>query len=558
MQHRYTTPTKFLAALLALTVFGSSPFIASADTTKTAAIVEQGEQIYGKGLLISGQPLKAKTQGNTEVSGQHLACISCHRRSGLGSYEGKVQIPPIAGRALLTAPSAVSPQPLAQTTKGYTEASLKQAIQSGITPDGRVLNSLMPHYELGGQDSDALIAYLKTLSASDSPGVDALSMHFATVVSKDIPAKRRKIMLGLIQKYFPLAVPASPKKKPLIQTPQSRAALFQNMRRQRVPNYFPARKLELHVWELKGPHSSWGKQLENYYRKQPVFAIIGGLAEGPWSPVHEFCEHHEAPCLFPNTVQPVVDEHDFYNVYFTKGLSVEGETVAKHIGQAGEPHGKILQVFRRGDSAAEQAAAGLREEASELKLGQVSERAITLRGSPTPDYWKQLLKKEQPEHLVLWLKPADLKSLKAIATTSAGLKRLYLSATLMGTISPSLPEKLQPLTYLTHRYLVPDTPAYKQIDNFMQSHAIDGKQNPDDRWLIGDTEWAMNLLSEAVRQMKYNSRELLVETVEMLVSRKPPLLYPRLGLAADQRFASKGCFVVPLNKPTQAVWIVPD
>ena len=518
--------------------------------------VEQGKRIYREGLLISGKPLEAKTEGNMDVSGEYLACISCHRRSGLGSYEGKVQIPPIAGRILLAGQLTANSPQSAQSTKGYTEASLKEAIRSGVTPDGRTLHPLMPRYEYQDQDSDAMIAYLKTLSAHDSPGADAQNMHFATVVSEKVSPERRKVMLALMQKYFPPAERASATKKKPIQTAQSRAALFQNMRRSRVPNYFPARKLQLHVWELKGPHSSWTKQLENYYRKQPVFAVIGGLTEGSWSPIHEFCEHHVLPCLFPNTVEPVVDEHDFYNVYFTKGLSVEGETVAKHLEQTADRN--IVQVFRRGDSGAEQAAAGFLEEALELKLKNIHQQPIKPRASLSANFWKQLINKEHPENLVLWLKPSDLKNLKAIATGSSELKRLYLSATLTSTVRPDLPEKLQPLTFLTHRYLVPDTPAFKQIDDFMRSHAVDIAQHPEDRWLIGDTEWTMSLLSEAVRQMKYNSRELLVETVEMLVSRKPPLLYPRLGLAADQRFASKGCFVVPLNQPDQAKWIVPD
>jgi hypothetical protein len=92
----------------------------------------------------------------------------------------------------------------------------------------------------------------------------------------------------------------------------------------------------------------------------------------------------------------------------------------------------------------------------------------------------------------------------------------------------------------------------------MRSHAGMDGLNTEQRWLAGDTEWSMGLLSEAVRQMKYSSRELLVETVEMLISVKPSVFYPRLGLAADQRFASKGCFVVPFNRPEQAEWLVPD
>lgn len=537
-------------------IIGFSSSTAPAGVKHTMAAVQQGKRIYREGLLNSGKPISAKTQGNMEVSGQYLACINCHRRSGFGSYEGGVQIPPIAGRILF--PTQTDKSSSAQQPNSHTEASLKQAIRTGITADGRKLNPAMPRYELQDRDLDTLIAYLKTLSVQDSPGADAQSLHFATVVSDGISPKRRELMLELMRKYFAPAEPNNVKKMEPIQTPQSRAAMFQNMRRLRIPNYFPSRKLELHVWELKGPSSGWTKQLERYYREQPVFAVLGGLAEGSWQPVHEFCEHKELPCLFPNTVEPVIDEHDFYNVYFTKGLNLEGESVAKHLEQSGELGLKVLQVFRQGDSLAQQAAKGLREEAAELGLKSVHDHAINSHGPISIGFWQQLLQKEHPDILVLWLKPSDLTDLKAIDITASGIKHLYLSATLSGTISPPyLSEQIQPMTYLTHRYLIPGTPAYAQVDSFMASNAADIADHTDDRWLIGDTLWSMSLISEATRQMKYNNRELLVEMVEMFVSRKPPLLYPRLGLAADQRFASKGCFVVQPNKPELAEWIVP-
>jgi cytochrome c553 len=536
-------------------MLGSAACNASANGNKPLTVIEQGKQIYRDGLLISGQPLVASTPGELEATGQYLACVSCHRRSGLGSYEGSVQIPPIASRILFP---TQSDSRLAQVSKAYTEASLKETLQSGITPDGRMLSPLMPRYRFQTQDMDALIAYLKTLSAHDSPGADAQNLHFATVVSDKTPAKERKLMLELMQKYFPPAsVVVKPKKPQQLQTPQSRAALFQNMRRLRVPNYFPARKLQLHVWELTGPHSSWAKQLDRYYREQPVFALLGGLAKGSWQPVHEFCEHNEVPCLFPNTIEPVVAEHDFYNLYFTKGMNVEGAAVAKHIQQTGATHGNIVQVFRRGDTTAERAALGLYEEARQLSLNPIHDRIVSQRGAISPAFWTQLLRENRPENLVLWLKADDLKSLAAIGNATAELRHLYLSATLTGTLNPMLTKKLQPLTYLTHRYLVPTTAAYEQVDTFMHNNAFEFAQHPEQLWLAGDTVWAMSLISEAVRQMKYNSRDLLVELVEMMVSRKPPLLYPRLGLADDQRFASKGCFVVPLNKPDQAEWIIP-
>ena len=54
-----------------------------------------GETLYRRGLLPSGEPLRAIREGNATVQGRDAACVSCHRRSGLGSTEGQITIPPI-------------------------------------------------------------------------------------------------------------------------------------------------------------------------------------------------------------------------------------------------------------------------------------------------------------------------------------------------------------------------------------------------------------------------------------------------------------------------------
>ena len=43
----------------------------------------------------AGSDLRA---GGAQVEGKNAACVSCHRRSGLGIAEGRVVIPPITGQ----------------------------------------------------------------------------------------------------------------------------------------------------------------------------------------------------------------------------------------------------------------------------------------------------------------------------------------------------------------------------------------------------------------------------------------------------------------------------
>ena len=56
--------------------------------------------------------------------------------------------------------------------------------------------------------------------------------------------------------------------------------------------------------------------------------------------MHEFCEQHALPCLFPNVEVPVVADHDFYSLYFSKAVLLEAQLIAK----AMAPNSRLLIV----------------------------------------------------------------------------------------------------------------------------------------------------------------------------------------------------------------------
>jgi hypothetical protein len=62
-----------------------------------------GETLYRHGLLPSAQPVQATREAGATLKGADAACVNCHRRSGLGSIEGQIAIPPIAGPYLFIA-----------------------------------------------------------------------------------------------------------------------------------------------------------------------------------------------------------------------------------------------------------------------------------------------------------------------------------------------------------------------------------------------------------------------------------------------------------------------
>src|SRR5207302_11088267 len=80
------------AVALALTLLMWACALSAAPPSPSA-----GEALYRRGQLPSGEPVQALRQGGATIRGADAACVNCHRRSGLGSSEGRITIPPIAG-----------------------------------------------------------------------------------------------------------------------------------------------------------------------------------------------------------------------------------------------------------------------------------------------------------------------------------------------------------------------------------------------------------------------------------------------------------------------------
>jgi len=61
--------------------------------------------------------------------------------------------------------------------------------------------------------------------------------------------------------------------------------------RMRMPLDLIPRKLrnwDLSVWELKGASDTWGGQLAEFNKKDPVFAVVSGISVSTWDPIDQF------------------------------------------------------------------------------------------------------------------------------------------------------------------------------------------------------------------------------------------------------------------------------
>jgi hypothetical protein len=526
---------------------------AMAVESPPASVTAAGETIYREGLLPAGAELIGVRDSGTSTAGNNAACVNCHRRSGLGNLEGDIVIPPIISKYLyrsrranvedMTLPHVPGWVPHDWT---YTDETLARAIRTGVRPDGQAMNPLMPHYALDDTSMAILIAYLKDLTSQPVPGVTETTLHFATIVTPDADPVEKRAMLEVLERFFAI-------QEKVI------AAESRPMRASREIMYRVTRRWQLHVWELTGTPDTWERQLDDHLNIEPVFAVISGLGRRDWRPIHHFCERNSVPCLLPNIDLPVVSEHDFYPVYYSRGVLLESDLIATRLSSEDAPPLKRLVEIYRADDIGAEAAVDLESRASALGLKVVRRPlpAGSTHSGAAMELDRALTGLGSGDGLVLWLRQSDLATLRGRPPTPA----VYASGLMAGLETAPLPVPWRAGTHLTYPV---DTPEQRRVRmNFplgwfkVQGIAVTAERVQTDTYL------SCVILSETLGHLLDSFvRDFLIERMEMMLSRRLVNGYfPHLGLGPGQRFASKGGYLVHLGEGDKVVvdsdWMTP-
>jgi hypothetical protein len=381
--------------------------------------------------------------------------------------------------------------------------------------------------------------------------VTETTLKFATVVTPDVPSADADAMFTALERYL---LHKNNLAKEFARDPR-KARMAEAMLISREAAY---KQISLSRWILQGPQGTWRAQLDEYYRKEPVFALVGGISGGSWQPIHQFSEEQRIPCLLPLTDYPAITDRDWYTLYFSKGLYQEGEAAARYLHnqrRESAAGATVLQLVRSA-KVEQTVATGFTQTWQEMGNQPAITILIDEQQPLSGERLKALLAKHQPQELLLWGNAADLAALDSLADSPVRPQMVLVAAGSLGPALATLPERARAYTYITYPWRLPqDEKAYTAYAEPM----IKAMQVRDERQqIIVKQAYAINqVLSLALMELKGNyTRDSLLDVIGMGMNsggmgvqmEQTFPIYERLSFGPGQRYASKGCYIVQLSK----------
>jgi hypothetical protein len=288
------------------------------------------------------------------------------------------------------------------------------------------------------------------------------------------------------------------------------------------------------------------------------------MADGDWSAIHEFCENNKVPCLFPLTQMPPAEQSGHYSVYFNQGLLLEAKATAKYLlkEKSADPAAAMV-VFYSEDAEGSNPAKVFTEMLNADKTRIIDSVPVKDMESFRHEWTKYVESHPKVGTVVVW--PGRLKGaiLSELTVLFQKTERIFLPSELLQADLAGLPQEMMPKLYFSYPYELPT--AYHPHAFRVRAWMNTRKLEVSNARIQFNTYYALNLLQYSLEHVvDHFSRDYLLEYIEHEAENAlNPGTFPRLSLGPEQRFASKGAYLVQIDgsesqsiKPVSA-WIVP-
>jgi mono/diheme cytochrome c family protein len=497
-------------------------------------LADAGRSIYYSAMRLDGTAVRATVQQDVPLPDGAGACVSCHRRSGLGLAEG-------GARALdITGPSLFNAREVPPERAAYDDALLTRAIVAGIDANGESLSKLMPRYQLSADDAAAIATYLRQLGTESVPGVTETELVIATIITPDSSEEERQALETIIPAYIKVKNGGSRQER---RRSVASARHFYGIKR-----YQAYREWKHSFWKLEGDPETWQAQLQSLYLESPPFAILSGSVGHHSEIVHEFCEQNEIACVLPMTDSPPAGETGFYSLYFSAGTRLEADVIGNYLADAGAGTGSPVLLVHNDDNDGIEAQAMVLQRIAKRGGGSIRTHGIAPGRIPTVTEWKRLLQTNAIDTLVLLLSEKqlenlmlpnfDARSLPATIVTAEAFtdwSRSRNVATIANRIVHVYPYSLEK----------PGRSQFPREEVWLKSRGIELANDVSAAKVL----FACKALGMALADIQSNfSREYLLESLEHALDNSLlTSLYPRTTLGPDQRYLSRGAYLGRLS-----------
>jgi len=196
---------------------------------------------------------------------------------------------------------------------------------------------------------------------------------------------------------------------------------------------------------------------------------------------------------------PIINDDDFYTLYFSKGLYLEAKTLAKYILQNKNINaGNIVQIYS--DNEDEKLAADYFRQALKNRP-KIKIKDIHLENNKRSiANMEKLIAENKPTSLVLWLKESYLSELESTLANTKNLNQIFLSSSLLDNQYQSIPQGLYDKILLAYPFDTPDPLKHVRMKAWSRLQPV----NITNERIQTDLIFTVNTVSDALKHIPTN------------------------------------------------------